>query len=66
MPVAILARAAQPPAHARLHFRMVDYESVDLRKGDERIKWPRVVGAGWEKAAKLSESHGPWGLTTLL
>ena len=44
---------------------MVDYESVDLRKGDERIKWPRVVGAGWEKAAKLSESHGPWGLTTL-
>ena len=21
-----------------------------------------MVGAGWEKAAKLSDSHGPWGL----
>ena len=41
----------------------MDYERVKLYVDGDLVKWPRVVGAGWEKAAKLSDSYGPWGVT---
>ena len=50
---------------ARQYFLgMVDYEAVELVKDGERIKWPRVIGAAWEKAAKIAETRGAWGLTS--
>ena len=41
---------------------MVDYETVPLLKNGERIRWPRVAGACYEKAAKASENVGAWGV----
>jgi hypothetical protein len=41
----------------------MDYDGANLSaEGSGRVNWPRVVGAGWEKAAKLSDTYGPWGV----